>query len=318
MLTKLAFYHWQTELSIDSLEQSWLDHSQSERLYVKFFDVDWDYNQQEAIPHAELLLGELPDSIRIIPTIFITNRCFQQIRAAESESLAAAILAKIQELWPGLSAEEIQIDCDWTATSREAYFRFLRKLKALLPASTALSATIRLHQYRYPQQTGVPPVDRGMLMYYNMGDLTNWTETNSILNLDKAAPYLEANDYPLVLDLALPLFHWGVLFREGHMIKLMNGLDATDLSDKSFKKIASNDDLGSSHWLVTESTYLDGYYLYAGDQIRLEYITMNLLEQTDVQLQQVSPKGDRYLSFYHLDGEILKKWDALRLLGIFD
>ena len=310
--TQSAFYHWQTQLSIDSIEQGLLNQIHCERLYVKFFDVDWDYNRKEASPRAELLLEKRPEQhLDIVPTIFITNRCFQELPQTQLGELASTIYEKTQALWPDLIPIEIQIDCDWTATTQAAYFSFLEQLKSLLPPETALSTTIRLHQYRYPKQTGVPPVDRGMLMYYNMGDLTDWTEVNSILNLDKAAPYLEPETYPLPLDLALPLFRWGVLFREGRMIKLINNLTDADINSSKVKNLKSDVKLGYSRWLVTEDHYLNGYYLYKGDQIRLEYITKGLLEQAAHQLGQLSQKNDRYLSFYHLDRVLLENNDLL-------
>ncbi|MEL7221068.1 MAG: hypothetical protein AAGJ93_07095, partial [Bacteroidota bacterium] len=54
-----------------------------------------------------------------------------------------------------------------------------------------------------------------------------------------------------------------------------------------------------------EDHYLNGYYLYAGDQIRLEYVTKELLEKAGRQLQQLPHTDDRYLSFYHLDQRLL-------------
>ena len=80
-----------------------------------------------------------------------------------------------------------------------------------------LSATIRLHQVKYYKQAGIPPVDRGMLMFYNMGKLNALTAENSIYNSNDAAGYIETvDDYPLKLDLALPAFSWAVHFRNSY------------------------------------------------------------------------------------------------------
>ncbi|MBK8703650.1 MAG: hypothetical protein IPN33_08475 [Saprospiraceae bacterium] len=130
---------------------------------------------------------------------------------------------------------EIQIDCDWTEKTRDSYFYLLKKMREQLePGNCALSATIRLHQVRYFKKTGAPPVDRGMLMFYNMGDVESWEEPNSILNIKKGEPYLDgAARYPLPLDVALPAFGWGVLFREGRMIRLIYPIDEKVLADTS-------------------------------------------------------------------------------------
>lgn len=45
------------------------------------------------------------------------------------------------------NVKEIQIDCDWTASTQEAYFEFLHYLKEKAKdKQIQLSATIRLHQ----------------------------------------------------------------------------------------------------------------------------------------------------------------------------
>ena len=301
--TELAFYHWQTTLDLNATEQAWLDTLAVRRLYVKFFDVDWDDSRRQPTPQAVLQRGVTPPGADIVPTIFLTNRTFQQLPAAEIPQLASRIATKIAELWPGLQPTEIQLDCDWTATTRAAYFSFLQQLRTVLPAATRLSATIRLHQYRYPHQTGVPPVDRGMLMCYNMGDLADPAETNSILNLARTRPYLATTTtYPLPLDLALPLFRWGVLFREGSMIKLINGLTATDLPPPAF---APCTDTTTTCFRARTPTYLQGYYLYQGDEIRLEAVPPATLHAAAQLLRQVPPGGRRYLSFYHLDSAML-------------
>jgi hypothetical protein len=166
-----------------------------------------------------------------------------------------------------------------------------------------LSVTLRLHQYRYPEQTGVPPADRAMLMFYNMGDLADWAEPNSILNLEKARPYLATEKkYPLALDVALPLFRWGVLFRQGKMIKLLPEIDAAAI--RSVGGVALDGE-SSQRFEIPESTYLEGYYLYAGDRIRLEMITPEQLLAAAEMLRGVASGERPYVSFYHLDSKLL-------------
>ena len=316
-----AFYHWQTQLKIDSTEASYLEKLQTKRLYVKFFDVDWDANQQQAIPKASLQILKSDArysklKIDIIPTIFITNQTFKQLSNEASDELSARIWDKIQRLMPNTNFKEIQFDCDWTLSTRIAYFDFLNQFKKQIPATTKLSATIRLHQYRYPEKTGVPDVDRGMLMFYNMGDLGDRNEPNSILNLEKARPYLNNSKYPIPLDIALPIFQWGVLFREGKMIKLINGLGDKRLIDSSYYKALPlvHHDHETHHYKLKKSTYLDGYYLYKGDKIRLESVSVDQLIKASERLKNVINSDTTHLSFYHLDTPILEKYDY----GVFE
>lgn len=314
-----AFYHWQTRLDIDETEKDYLKGIEARRLYVKFFDVDWDAASAQAIPKASLDYAKAEEQtqffeqaqIALVPTIFITNRTFKNIAASAVPQLATQVVTKVKDLMPNLPFTELQIDCDWSTTTRTAFFEFLKCIKKELAETTQLSATIRLHQLRYPQQTGVPPVDRGMLMLYNMGDVQDWEEPNSILNLEKTKPYLTVENYALPLDIALPLFQWGVLFREGKMIKLINGLDVTRLKDSTaFKQLSSDTkDMGTSTYQLQKSMYLDGYYLYEGDLLRLEKVTVSNLKKAAKLVRPLVQNGPCYLSFYHLDTAVIEAYD---------
>ncbi|MBX2872478.1 MAG: hypothetical protein KTR30_10275 [Saprospiraceae bacterium] len=209
---------------------------------------------------------------------------------------------------------EIQIDCDWSQQTRNSYFLLLHTLKnQYLRTDQLLSATIRLHQLKYPDQTGIPPVDRGMLMFYNMGEVTQWSEPNSILNLEIAAQYISpASPYPIPLDLALPLFRWGVLFRDGQMIRLINELGLEQLQDTSRFAWIDN-----THVQVIKSTYLNGYYLYKGDQFRLEVSELADLQKAVEMLKSYFPRKSFTLAYYHLDMPILRRfpYEALSSLA---
>ena len=160
-----------------------------------------------------------------------------------------------------------------------------------------VSATIRLHQIKYFEQTGVPPVNRGMLMFYNMGDLDKIETENSILDIEIGKSYFQNFDkYPLPLDVALPIFQWGVIFRDGKLVKLINNLRAEDLTDEArFEQIAEN------RFRLEASTYLEGYYLYKDDLIRLENVEQQALRESAKALSNVIDNQGFTVSFYHLD-----------------
>jgi hypothetical protein len=309
--TAIAFYHWQTQLSLDTAQQELLDDLSVKRLYVKFFDVDWDASQQALVPQAILRLDS--NTIRkglteIVPTVFITNRSFQEASMSQQTELAQKVAAKIQQLiqlLPGhIQIPAVQLDCDWTPSTQGAFFVFLENLKTAFGTDTwPLSATIRLHQLADPEGTGVPPVARGMLMFYNMGEVASWEEHNSILNLTAAQPYLKQarNSYPIPLDVALPVFSWGVLFRDGSLYRLMNNLDAIAMQDTmQFEK------LSPERFRVRKNGYLQGRYLYKDDLIRIETVAPEQL-QTSQNLLSLYLERAEFLAYYHLDATLLKK-----------
>ncbi len=299
---ELAFYHWKNEVNLSSAETDYLKNSGAEKLYLRFFDVDWDPERREPIPISIINISasdNLPATV--IPAIFITNRTFLKIKSNDIVNFTNNLLLKIKKIQnglPNIQIPEIQIDCDWSEKSRENYFHFLEILKnKLQKENRELSVTIRLHQLKYPDKTGVPPADRGVLMCYNVGDLQNWDTENSILDEQITSTYLKNNmTYPLSLDLALPVFRWGVLFRDGKMIKLLNQLDTSELSDPFFFTKKSE-----HRYTLKQSTYLRGHYLYPGDQIRLESVTSATLKTVSRQLKYALPADRRQLIFYHLD-----------------
>lgn len=303
-----AFYHWKTELRAEAAQLAYLQETGTGRIYLRLFDIDWNERLSSPAPIAEAQLGDFPyQKFEWVPTVFITNRSLKLLPIQETSSLAGRIVDKIERMSAaaGLPAvREVQLDCDWTQTTREVYFRLLRECgQQLAENGVQLSATIRLHQLRYPDQTGVPPVDRGMLMYYNMGEVRLWEEDNSILNLEAATPYLDAQTYPLPLDLALPLFRWGVLFRDGKMIRLINDLGPQDLQDRSrFFPMANQ------RYEVVRGTFLQGHYLYQGDFIRLESVTEDALKGAAAQLQRLDWPAQFHLAFYHLDSTAVNNY----------
>ncbi|MFM8363011.1 MAG: hypothetical protein ACKOA4_09965 [Haliscomenobacter sp.] len=303
-----AFYHWKTTLQLSEEESRYLQRVQAGRLYVRVFDVDWDPEYGDAVPLAQVQIGPFKGSgLEIVPAVFITNRTLKQLPPGEIPRLADRILKKATALkfhFPDSLIPEIQIDCDWTAGTRAAYFRLLRHIrKGAAAEGLRLSATVRLHQFSGYDRTGVPPVDRAMLMCYNTGDLEGWEEENSIYQESDARRYLGRHiAYPLPFDVALPAFRWGVLFRDGHLIRLIHGLDPTDLQRAAFKQT------GPRRYRVEKSTYLDGYYLYRGDRIRLESTGLADMQSAfDLVRPSLKPGMSFALSVYHLDTTLVQR-----------
>lgn len=316
-----AFYHWQTQLSIDTSQATSLEQLGVKRLYVKFFDVDWDAGRQQLIPKAQIQIdsNQLAGLEEIVPCIYLTNRSFLEATEEQLAQLPAQVFRKLDQLKTQLPAhiriQELQVDCDWSGRTRAAFFDFLTEVRTqVAPLDWDLSATIRLHQVADPQGTGIPPVDRGMLMFYNMGTLSSWEEHNSILNLEAALPYLSGRrkDYPLPLDLALPVFNWGVLFRDGSFTQLLNNLDTVQLEDST-----RCEKLAPYRFRVRKNTYLQGSYIYQDDLIRIETVQPAQLAASRKMLAPYLKSAD-YISFYHLDASALKQIPYVDLEAFFD
>ena len=197
-----AVYYWRTDLRLDSTERAFMAQYHINKVYCRYFDVVME-ESGEPKPNATISFSDtLPDSIEIIPTVYITEECMHETH----EGLAEKIVKRIRQMNETneiSKVREIQIDCDYTSKSRKRYYQFLEEVRKYWGAT--LSTTIRLHQLSMP----VPPVDYGALMVYNTGDPRKSEERNPILDYRDVYPYLKHLDgYPLPLATAYPVFRW--------------------------------------------------------------------------------------------------------------
>ncbi|AEI51589.1 hypothetical protein [Runella slithyformis] len=298
-----AFYYWKSTFQLTDYEKHALQRYAVTRLYVKFFDVDWDMATRRAVPKAAIHFAETP-TVEMIPTVFITNRTLEKLSWGGVDELAGKIVAKIDNLTPapllkkGEGESEVQIDCDWSLATRAKYFRLLNQLKKKLPDGTRLSATIRLHQIKFYRTTGVPPVERGMLMYYNMDDWKNPKTENSILDLTVAGRYADyVSDYPLPLDLVLPVFRWAVVYRNGRFLRFVNHLTHQQLSTHSlFQKSTL-----PNAYIVRQNGTFVGIPVRRGDLFRVEESTVENLKISTQTLAQEIQNTKATFALYHLD-----------------
>ena len=317
-----AFYYWKSVLNISSAEKQKLDSLQVRTLYIKFFDVDWDELKRAPVPVAKLQAGQqkMQAGFAVIPTVFITNGCIQKIDSTQVPELASNIIKlilAIQQANAFDSIPEIQIDCDWTAGSREKYFLLLNTIKHTmasdkLTAGIKLSCTIRLHQVKYLKKTGVPPVDRGLLMCYNMGNLYNPATKNSIIETTELKKYVgDLASYPLQLDVAFPLFDWKVLYRNNKYSGLFQQLPA------GFFNMAFATKKGN-RYLIIKDTLLEGYDLRKGDMIRDEQSDIKEVQAAAAEISRHVRNTHLRVSLYHLDSVILSKYTTHELESIYN
>ena len=220
-----AVYYWRTDLRLDSAENAFLTQYHINKVYCRYFDVVMS-DSGEPKPNATISFSDtLPDSIEIIPTVYITEDCMHQTH----EGLAEKIVKRIQQMNETndiKNVREIQIDCDYTSKSRKRYYDFLREIShsSLFTSHfSLLSTTIRLHQLSME----APPVDYGALMIYNTGDPRKWEERNPILDYRDVHPYLKHLDgYPLPLAAAYPVFQWT---RTIHGVRVDHTVEAEEI-----------------------------------------------------------------------------------------
>lgn len=313
-----SFYYWKTGFSLHSYECSRLRDLQCRTIYLRCFDVDWDEKQQTPKPVATVHVQEAPDkTFAYVPVVFITQKAIARITPQDIPQLAAHICQLTDQLLRSnqLSFKELQIDCDWTATSRDHYFALLTALRQqpLLQHKT-LSCTIRLHQVKYRLRSGVPPVDRGLLMCYNLGDLRMPGTRNSILNAQLAKDYLSgAGSYPLPLDVALPLFRWCVQFRDGKMKGILRDVPPETLVQQSlFRQQQQN------VYTCLADTVWEGYHFQTGDEVRIEAPAIKDIQEVATFTARQIRNDTLSVILFHADSVTLSKYSHDEIEAIYN
>lgn len=217
-----SVYYWSTVFQLDSAQQDFIREQQVGRIYLRYFDVVVSADGR-VMPNATVrFLSGQPKGVEIVPTIYIMNECMTR-DVSQLDSLLLGRVMQMSETNDIAGVKEIQIDCDWTMSTRKTYYDFLKRLvDRAREKDVKISTTIRLHQLTQP----VPPVERGVLMMYNTGDVRQWEGTNPILDMRDAGPYMRhLKKYDLPLSTAYPVFAWQVLFRDGHYVGIMHSDD---------------------------------------------------------------------------------------------
>jgi hypothetical protein len=267
-----AFYYWKTRFELSPGQIQLLRQLGVGRLFIRFFDVGWDETAGQAIPVApcQFERAAVPPA-GIVPVIYLQNRVFLQLPPGQVPALARRVWRKTTAMAAanGMAFRELQLDCDWTAQTRAAYFALVEQIRRNCSgAGVTLSATVRLHQVKYPDRTGLPPVDRVTLMFYNMGRIRAGDGPMSIYNSADARRYAASiAGYPLPMDLALPAFGWTIHSRGGRVLALLSEIGQADLEGSGpFVRLTAD------RYRSGQSFFLHGAYIQEGDELRVEAV----------------------------------------------
>ena len=311
-----AFYYWRTTLALSPAETQALAALAVERLYLRMFDVGWQDSAATVIAPV-VIAAAPPAGLEIVPVVYLKNEVFTHLDDAGAAALAATTWREVATRTAALGAapRELQLDCDWSDSTRDRFFGFVRAIRGQLPPGVALSATIRLHQIKYRERTGVPPVDRGMLMFYNMGRFSADPEARAIFDADAAGRYLaRLREYPLPLDGALPIWSWVIHLRDDLVEGLMQSTDPGELAGLDFVTAS-----GPDRYTVTRTTFLHGTLVRAGDVLKVEVTgpteTAEAARLLTANLARVA--SPRTIALFDLSERNLARHDVTALTHVF-
>lgn len=322
-----AVYFWKTRFELDADEMLFLKHHNIGRIYLRLFDVGIEEapmaRERRVVPLGTVkVVSEKPDWVEIVPTVFITVPALRKTSDKPDgiRTLSGQIVTRVLKMcdYHDLGVvHELQLDCDWTKETQEAYFALCREVKAEFARmaeegrafkKVAVSSTIRLHQLR----TEVPPVDRGALMVYNTGNVRDHATGNSILSPDEVRKFLGRGPvrYKLPLDFAWPTFSWGVWYRGGTFMGLLHRSDYSDAA-----RYAPSPKEG---WFdVTKHHMLEGHHLMQGDLIRVEDSPIDSVLTVQAMVNEAFPGRQHRNIIYHLDSRNLSKYTDNEIETLF-
>jgi len=268
---EIAFYYWKSRCDVNS--------SFSYPLYVKVLDI--------GVKNVIKTVCKKPH----ISVVYIDNRALKQ-----RDDISKLVLQTVPK-----DVKEVQFDCDWTLSTKKKYFQLLTKMKKYYKKITV---TIRLHQLKYSEKTGVPPVDGGVLMFYNMSDFLDSKTKNYILDLKVAKSYLkDFKTYPLKLDLALPIYSMATIIRYGKVVGVIDGVKKNFLG-KNFVHLKEN------RYKVLKTHYFKGHLLYEGDILRVDEVSLKILKKA---VKMIPFEFGKIIYFRYSS---LKYWEQKNLLSI--
>ncbi len=307
-----GFYMWQSGYQGHHVKnQKLLNKFNSDRLYLKLFEVS--YNDQEgAIPSSKTnvqLSESLLGNAEIVPCIFIENPVLLKLTATQIEELADNILFLTNkyvseeifiEPLKQHKFKEIQIDCDWSKKSKKKYFSLLRHIKT--KSNKIVSCTMRLYPYKYNKEMGTPPVDRVMLLCYNLLNPVNNVDKNTIFELEELKKYIDIDaSYPLPVDVALPVYSSGYRIENNRFSGVFHAVPSqlegalVPLEQKH-------------HYVVKQDTFIERYF-NKGEKLKIERVSeSDLLEAAKILGEHFNEK-EMNVALYHLDHEELKQYN---------
>ena len=142
-------------------------------------------------------------------------------------------------------------------------------------------------------------------MFYNMGAISA-SDANSIYEEKNALKYVSSlKHYPLRLDIALPIFSWGIGTRNGKVHYLLN-----KMYTKDFEKDSNFVRLSEDRFRAKHSFFKGGYYIMENDEIKIENVgAKDLKEMTNMLIKNISQPVNKII-FYDLDSSNIINYES--------
>jgi hypothetical protein len=155
-------------------------------------------------------------------------------------------------------------------------------------------------------------------MCYNAGNIKSADTKNSIFDHQEVMSYLDAGEYPIPLDYALPVFEWAVLYSGNKEFK--NILSAFTLQEDYQSFIGPRNEETNVSVVLEDFVYgytNEGIFIRKGDEIRFEQPDLEAVKELAGWLAAHKNNKEAIISLYHLNRYDLQK-HSKEIKAIFD
>lgn len=306
------FYHWKLNAKNSPEISSALKKCKTEKIYLHFFDVVYKYQPENWSNQLKnfkpnYVIRDVDESYKkftIIPVVYITNEVLKKVYKDNVIGLANKLTKLIDQIAKHhqIDVSTVQLDCDWSTTTKEQFFTLIEEVKK----SYKVDVTLRLHQIKYPDKTGVPPADSGTLMLYNVTKITDMKQ-NSILNIDTVKQYVNSStNYKMPLKIALPIYSQTVIEYAPGSVNISHNFPPETLNMKEISKLSEN------LFKVSDTIFHEQMILFKDSLIERETITPDLVAECYKEICKSELKFDEII-LYHLDEKSLKNFSIEEL-----
>ncbi|PKP04664.1 MAG: hypothetical protein CVU11_03700 [Bacteroidetes bacterium HGW-Bacteroidetes-6] len=330
-----SVFLWKTNQELGGPDRNRLDSLGISHYYIRYADIRWNpiYRVVEPVSGAEPGYSfSVP--YRVTPVLFITNdvlantntdnlpelathivKLYTGINSKFAYEYASGLMRKFYDYSEGKQMihlfnhpdtfarrwekrnRTLLIDCDWTVSTRKKYFELLAEIDRLLP-EIEVESSLRLWQYRDYKLSGVPPVNRCLLMCYSTGDPADPDEHNAIVDYKTIREYINHSHYPLDLDIALPVYSWATLFRNNKFAGIISPMSLNELVTDTILYFRND----STRFIVKCDTVMGNTYYRYGDEVHYQGIDaeelMNIAAWID---KTIDPGANDKISLFSYD-----------------
>ena len=317
-----AFFYGKPLFELSTYEKKLADQLGVRKIYVKFFDLVWNEENQTPAPINKLLYSDSTTSwlinggIAVIPVVSITTECMEKIDESRVIALAERVHLLLRQMVAARKIKrihEILFDCKWTPAMKTKYFDFLQYFTMLpLLENRTLSATIQFDQIT-TERSNIPPVNKVLLSGYYLPNVKDLGSTNPLIDVKLIKNFItDLDDYPLPVDISLPIFDQKVLFRENKFLGIITSLtDSLLLSSKVINR-------EGNRFILLADTILNGYPLKKGDLIRSD---QSNYEEILSAANLIAPRlhADTVtFALFHLDSATISKYSQEQINDLYN